>query len=132
MLKCLPCGSTHLWKNGHRKNGTQQYRCKSCLKTFYLSPTKKDKLFPFQYPTCPNCGKSLQIYKIRRGYVRFRCRECGFKMNVNRYLPPVNTNVPSNFFKFKVHPSLIVLALFLYLKRNLSYRAIRDALPCSL
>jgi transposase-like protein/predicted RNA-binding Zn-ribbon protein involved in translation (DUF1610 family) len=131
MLKCPYCGSTHLWKNGHRKDGTQQYRCKSCLKTFYIPHSKKDKLFPFQYPTCPKCGKSMQIYKIRRGYVRFRCKSCGYKMNVNRYLPPQDMNfVPSHFFRFKVHPSLIALVLFLYLKRNLSYRAIRDALPC--
>lgn len=31
---CPICGSMHIVKNGHYKNGTQKYLCKECLKTF--------------------------------------------------------------------------------------------------
>ncbi len=44
MLKCPHCGSTHLWKNGHSKNGTHQYRCKSCLT---LITTEGLPLYPY-------------------------------------------------------------------------------------
>lgn len=33
-LACPICGSVHIVKNGHYKNGTQKYLCKQCLKTF--------------------------------------------------------------------------------------------------
>lgn len=40
---CPKCGSLNSRiKHGKTKNGTQRYKCKSCLKTFILneSPTK--------------------------------------------------------------------------------------------
>jgi|GEM_PF-4389666 len=79
MIKCPHCGSSNFYKNGHSHNGSQQYFCKSCHKTFRPSSSKKPKLFSFIYPRCPICGKSMQIYKIRRGFVRFRCKSCKTK-----------------------------------------------------
>ncbi len=31
-LRCAHCGSEHLIKNGHAKNGKQVFRCKNCHK----------------------------------------------------------------------------------------------------
>ncbi|MEN6590334.1 MAG: transposase, partial [Fervidobacterium sp.] len=76
MIKCPHCGSSNFYKNGHSQSGSQQYFCKSCHKTFRPSSSKKPKLFSFIYPRCPVCGKSMEIYKIRRGFVRFRCKSC--------------------------------------------------------
>ena len=63
MIKCPHCGSSNFCKNGHSHNGSQQYICKSCHKTFRPSSFNKPKLFSFIYPRCPVRGKSMKIYK---------------------------------------------------------------------
>ena len=49
--------------------------CSECKRTFsFPKPTNRyNKLFHFPYPRCPHCNRTMQIYKIRRSYVRFRC-----------------------------------------------------------
>lgn len=39
LLSCPHCKSANLTKNGHRPNGTQRWRCKSCQKSFQLDYT---------------------------------------------------------------------------------------------
>jgi len=129
MIKCPYCGSSDFYKNGHSHNGSQQYLCKSCHKTFSLHSFNKPKLFSFIYPKCPVCGKSMQIYKIRRGFIRFRCRTCKTKININRFLPPEPVSSSISSFSSHVHPYFVFLAIYLYFKRNLSFCAIADALP---
>ncbi len=129
MIKCPHCGSSNFYKNGHSQSGSQQYFCKSCHKTFRPSSSKKPKLFSFIYPRCPVCGKSMEIYKIRRGFVRFRCKSCKTKTNISRFLPPDPISSSLSTFSSRVHPYFVFLAIFLYFKRNLSFRAIADSLP---
>jgi len=129
MIKCPYCGSSDFCKNGHSHNGSQQYLCKSCHKTFSFHSFNKPKLFSFIYPRCPVCGKSMQIYKIRRGFIRFRCRTCKTKININRFIPPETISSSISSFSSHVHPYFVFLAIYLYFKRNLSFRAIADALP---
>jgi len=71
----------------------------------------------------------MQIYKIRRSFIRFRCRTCKTKININRSLPPETIFSSISSFSSHVHPYFVFLAIYLYFKRNLSFRAIADALP---
>ena len=132
MIKCPHCGSSNFCKNGHSHDGSQQYLCKSCHRTFRLSSFKKPKLFSFSYPKCPVCGRSMQIYKIRRGFIRFRCKSCKTKTNVNRFIPPEPIAPSLSSFSCRTHPYFVFLAIFLYFKRNMSFRAITDALPINI
>jgi len=68
------------------------------------------KLFSFSYPKCPVCGRSMQIYKIRRGFIRFRCKSCKTKTNVNRFIPPE-----------PIAPSLLLSLVVLILILSSSY-----------
>jgi len=38
-VKCRHCQCEDVTKNGHRKNGTQRWRCNICLKSFQLEYT---------------------------------------------------------------------------------------------
>jgi len=38
-IKCRHCQNEDLTKNGHRSNGTQRWRCKTCKKSFQLDYT---------------------------------------------------------------------------------------------
>ncbi|MCD6257334.1 DDE-type integrase/transposase/recombinase, partial [Candidatus Aerophobetes bacterium] len=124
---CPKCGSP-VYKNGHDKYGNQQFICKRCRYSFKISHTKHHKLFSFPYPKCPICSKTMEIRKIRRSFVVFRCRHCHTSRRVPLFLPqPVPFSIhPFKFFRF---PILIVIQAFiLYFKYNLSFRAIANAL----
>lgn len=125
---CPKCGSTNIIKNGHDKYHIQQFICKDCKHSFKLKHSTKHKNFSFPYPKCPHCNKAMEIYKIRRGFVVFRCRTCNFKDRI-----PLNISVPLPLpcepFKYFRFPIYIVLKAFvLYLKFNMSYRAISNSL----
>ncbi|WP_427854517.1 IS1/IS1595 family N-terminal zinc-binding domain-containing protein [Fervidobacterium islandicum] len=122
---CPKCGSTNTYKNGHDKFHNQQYFCK---RSFKLTHCQKHKLFPFPYPKCPKCGKTMEIYKIRHAFVVFRCKPCHTKDRILTNLPqPVL--LPLDSFKFFRFPIFIVLKAFvLYFKANLSLRSLRDSL----
>lgn len=63
---CPVCGSIHAVRNGHRKDGTQRYRCKSCGRSFIattnsiISGTKKDLSTWERYIDCMMNGLSLE------------------------------------------------------------------------
>lgn len=82
----------------------------------------------FTYPRCIHCNHTMQIYKIRRYFVRFRCRKCNFKTSVPLSLPqPVTFTIqPFKFFRFPIY--IVLKAFILYFKYNLSLRAIKASL----
>jgi len=125
---CPKCGSPNIYKNGHDKYHNQQYFCKDCKHSFKLTYCEKHKLFPFPYPKCPKCGKSMEVYKIRHAFVVFRCKPCHTKDRLPLNLPqPVLLAFDSfKFFRFPIF--IVVKAFVLYNRYHLSFRALRDSL----
>lgn len=63
---CLHCGSVHVVRNGHQKNGTQRYLCKDCEKSFeattnsIVSGTRKDLSTWEKHVECMMNGLSIR------------------------------------------------------------------------
>lgn len=63
---CPICGCVHVVRNGHRKDGTQRYICRSCSKSFVIttnsivSGTRKDFSVWEQYIDCMMNGLSIR------------------------------------------------------------------------
>ncbi|AMW31947.2 DDE-type integrase/transposase/recombinase [Fervidobacterium islandicum] len=127
VVSCPKCGSTNIYKNGHDKYGNQQYFCKDCKRTFRLVHSKKHKLFSFPYPKCPVCGKTMQIHKIKKAFVKFRCRSCHTRDEIPTNLPQF-VPLPFDSFKFFRFPIFIVLKAFVLYFKAVSLRSIRDSL----
>ena len=125
---CPKCGSTNVWKNGHDEYHNQLFLCKDCRHSFKLTHSKKRKNFSFPYPKCPHCGKAMEIHKIRRGFVVFRCRSCRFKDRIPLNLPyPLSLPLePFKYFRFPIY--IVLKAFVLYFKFNMSYRALKNSL----
>ncbi|ANE40874.1 transposase [Fervidobacterium ngatamarikiense] len=127
-LSCPKCGSTSLYKNGHDKYGNQQFLCKLCHHSFKLSHSQKRKNFPFPYPKCSSCGKAMEIHKVRRSFVVFRCRTRHTKDRVPFNFPEPVTFIPENFKYFRFPLFFVLKAFVLYMKHNMSYRSLAHSL----
>ena len=63
---CPLCGSAHVVRNGHRKDGTQRYVCRDCGKSFVIatnsivSGTRKDLSVWENYINCMMNGLSIR------------------------------------------------------------------------
>ncbi len=71
-LNCPICGSDALYKYGRTKTGKQRYQCLICNKQFSFGAKKivvKGK------PICPKCGRHMNLYKLEKNFLRFRCSE---------------------------------------------------------
>jgi len=88
---------------------------------------KKHKLFSFPYPKCPVCGKTMQIHKIKKAFVKFRCRSCHTRDEIPTNLPQF-VPLPFDSFKFFRFPIFIVLKAFVLYFKAVSLRSIRDSL----
>ena len=64
--RCPDCGSSHVRRHGHMKDGRQRFRCASCLKTFtarsmtFICGTHKDISVWEAYLECMFSGMSLR------------------------------------------------------------------------
>ncbi|ODN29666.1 DDE-type integrase/transposase/recombinase [Fervidobacterium thailandense] len=104
--------------------------CPNCKRTFSFPKAPRspnpNKLFNFSYPRCPHCNTTMEIYKIRSSFVRFRCRKCKYKSNV--YLLK-NSSPQTNILPFSPnYPLFICLLAFILFFSNLSFRQIRNVL----
>ncbi len=70
LVKCPVCNSDAIYKYGRTKIGKQRFRCLICGRQFSYG-TKRRELQ--EKPICPECGKSMHIYKIEGEAIRFRC-----------------------------------------------------------
>ena len=74
---CPVCGATHVVRNGHRADGTQNYKCKDCGRSFVIttnsivSGMRKDFDVWVKYVDC-----MLNGYSIRKA-----AEECGIHRN---------------------------------------------------
>jgi len=69
-IQCPVCTSKAIYKYGKIKTGKQRYLCMICGKQFTIGGRRteiKDK------PYCPECGKSMHLYKREGELIRFRC-----------------------------------------------------------
>ena len=64
--RCPHCGGDHVHKNGHRKDGSQKYRCVKCGKNFMITTntifqgTRKSLSTWNKYLNCMEAAKSLK------------------------------------------------------------------------
>ncbi|MCL0086043.1 hypothetical protein M1N52_02090 [Thermodesulfovibrionales bacterium] len=71
-IKCPTCGLDVFYKYGKSKTGRQRFLCLLCGRQFAVGAKRlgiKDR------PTCPECGKSMNLYKREDIALRFRCSD---------------------------------------------------------
>jgi transposase-like protein len=67
---CPSCHGEAIYRYGRIQTGAQRFLCLICDYQFTLDAKKspvKGK------PTCPECGKSMNVYKLEGLIIRFRC-----------------------------------------------------------
>ncbi len=67
---CPVCHANVFYRYGRTKQGKQRVRCLMCGRQFTLGPVRarvENK------PACPNCGKTMHLYKREKTALRFRC-----------------------------------------------------------
>ncbi len=69
-VKCDSCNSDALYKYGKIRNGKQRFICLMCGKQF---TPDAGKTHIQGKPICPECGKTMNLYKIEGEVIRFRC-----------------------------------------------------------
>jgi hypothetical protein len=112
-LSCPKRYSTSFYKNDQDKSVTNNSSAKSAIILLDFPILQKHKNFPFPYPECTFCGKSMEIYKVHRSFVVFRCRTCRTKDRVPFNLPEPVTLIPENFKYFRF-PIFFVLKAFVW------------------
>ncbi len=68
--RCPSCDSDAIYRYGKIKTGRQRFMCLMCRTQFSIGAKKtpvKGK------PACPECGKSMNVYRIEGDVIRFRC-----------------------------------------------------------
>jgi transposase-like protein len=69
-ISCPNCQSDAVYRYGKAATGNQRFQCMMCSKQF----TNGSKVSEVTgKPACPECGKSMHIYKIEGDLIRFRC-----------------------------------------------------------
>ncbi|PHJ13293.1 transposase [Fervidobacterium sp. SC_NGM5_O18] len=101
--------------------------CSECKRTFSFPKAQRKKRFDFPYPRCPHCDRPMKISKVRHSYVRFRCRTCDFKTNVDLFTLSLVEYFSSIRFSPK-YPISVCLHAFELFYSNLSIRQIRNVL----
>lgn len=69
-VKCHACDSEAVYKYGKAWTGKQRFQCLMCGKQF-TSGAKKIEIQG--KPICPECGRSMHLYRIEGEVIRFRC-----------------------------------------------------------
>ncbi len=69
-IHCPSCDSDAIYRNGKIKTGAQRFLCLVCGTQF--TPTARKSPVKGK-PTCPECGKPMNVYKIEGLIIRFRC-----------------------------------------------------------
>lgn len=72
IIRCPGCDSEAIYRYGKIKTGKQRFLCLICNRQFIINP-KKQKVAG--KPLCPECGKSMYLYKIEDKIIKFRCSD---------------------------------------------------------
>ena len=68
--RCPSCNGEAIYHYGRIKTGAQRFLCLICSYQF----TPEAKKAPVKgKPACPECGKSMNVYKLEGLIIRFRC-----------------------------------------------------------
>jgi transposase-like protein len=69
-MNCPSCDADVAYRYGHTKAGKQRFMCLMCGMQFSLGA---QRAVVDGKPSCPDCGKSMNIYKLEGHIIRFRC-----------------------------------------------------------
>ena len=69
-VKCPKCCSGAVYRYGRTHNGKRRFICILCQRQFSVG-IKKCKVKNRQ--DCPQCGRSMHVYKREKESIRFRC-----------------------------------------------------------
>jgi transposase-like protein len=67
---CPSCDSDAVYRYGKIKTGRQRFMCLMCGSQF--TPDAKKPAVQGK-PLCPECGKTMNVYKLEGSIIRFRC-----------------------------------------------------------
>jgi len=68
--ECPTCANDAVYRYGKTKAGKQRFMCLMCGTQFTPAGTKR----PVKgKPSCGECGKPMNVYKIEGDVIRFRC-----------------------------------------------------------
>ncbi len=70
MITCPTCGSDALYRYGHTRGEKQRYLCLMCGRQFTLHTERQEVKHK---PSCPVCGRPMNLYKRETRVLRFRC-----------------------------------------------------------
>jgi len=69
-IRCPSCEGDAVYRYGRIKTGAQRFICLVCGMQF--TPGAKKALLKGK-PLCPECGKTMNVYKLEGLVIRFRC-----------------------------------------------------------
>ena len=127
---CPKCGY-YSRKNGHQPGpdgkGYQNYQCVNadCRHQFQPDRPKVKKKEPTV--RCPLCGRTMEVYKVRASYTRYRCsgrqkKACHHKLDLPNVLTQKGQNPvlssgllkyqPFHFYKMRYSQHTLAIALY--------------------
>ena len=68
--RCPSCESEALYKYGKTRTGRQRFLCLMCGMQF--TPDSR-RAYAKGKPTCPLCGRQMNLYLVEYPIIRFRC-----------------------------------------------------------